>query len=274
MLPSGWDCHVHVFEAGKSSLGQDAPEHYAPKHHPLERIEAQAAAHGFGHLVLVQPSVYGADNSLMLSALEKQPGRHRGVVVVDEAVSADELQRWHALGVRGIRCNRVSPVGNHHTDWAIWVPRLRELGWHVQWYAHGDQLHEIVRWQQTYRLPCVLDHVAGMHTRFAKDALAWQSLRQLAQAGAWIKLSGWYRLGLNPPDGASDRAPYDLAKLKLAEICAMFKDRCVWGSDWPHTSFTSEQMPTYEQVWLPLQQALGGEAACKLSTVAVRLYGA
>jgi predicted TIM-barrel fold metal-dependent hydrolase len=270
VLPSGWDCHVHVFEAGGSSPALEAPKHYAPVHHPLERIEALAAEHGFGHLVLVQPSVYGADNSLMLAALDKERGRHRGVVVVDAAVPDAELQRWHALGVRGIRCNLVSPVGNHHTDWAIWAPRLRELGWHVQWYAHGDQLHEIARWQQSYRLPCVLDHVAGMHTRFAQNALAWQSLRELAQAGAWIKLSGWYRLGLNPPYGA----PYDLAPLQLNQIHALFKDRSVWGSDWPHTSFVYEQMPTYSQVWQPLQGALGDEAANKLSTHAVQLYGA
>jgi predicted TIM-barrel fold metal-dependent hydrolase len=264
MPPNGWDCHVHVFEAGKSS-----PGHYAPKHHPLERIEALAAEHGFGHLVLVQPSVYGADNSLMLSALDKERGRHRGVVVVDAAVSDAELQRWHTLGVRGIRCNLVSPVGNHHTDWAIWAPRLRELGWHVQWYAHGDQLQEIVRWQQRYRLPCVLDHVAGMHTRFTQDALAWQSLRELAQAGAWIKLSGWYRLGLD----ASDGAPYDLAQLKLAEICALFKDRCVWGSDWPHTSFPSEHMPAYANLWQSLQQLLGAVPSAALATHARALYG-
>jgi predicted TIM-barrel fold metal-dependent hydrolase len=267
MLPSGWDCHVHVFEAGTSS-----PGHYAPKHHPLERIETLAAEHGFGHLVLVQPSVYGADNSLMLAALEKERGRHRGVVVVDEAISAEELQRWHALGVRGIRCNRVSPVGNHHTDWAIWAPRLRELGWHVQWYAHGDQLHEIVRWQQTYRLPCVLDHVAGMHTRFAQNALAWQSLRELAQAGAWIKLSGWYRLGLSAQYDAPDGAPYDLAQLKLAAICALFKDRCVWGSDWPHTSFVNSDTPGYAQLWQPLLHLLGHTSCHTLSHDAKRLY--
>jgi predicted TIM-barrel fold metal-dependent hydrolase len=268
-LPRGWDCHVHVFEAA-ASLSGDTPGHYTPKHRPIERIEALAASHGFGHLVLVQPSVYGADNSLMLSALEQGRGRHRGVVVVDTAISDAELQRWHALGVRGIRCNLVSPVGNQHTDWEIWVPRLRELGWHVQWYAHGDQLHEIAQWQQCYSLPCVLDHVAGMHTRFAQDARAWQSLRELAELGAWIKLSGWYRLGLSSPFGA----PYDLAPLKLNEIHTLFKDRCLWGSDWPHTSFASEQMPMYEDVWQPLQTALGGEAASELSTHAMQLYGA
>jgi predicted TIM-barrel fold metal-dependent hydrolase len=259
MTASGWDCHVHVFEAGTSE-----PGHYAPQHHPLERIEEVATEHGFGHLVLVQPSVYGTNNSLMLSALEKGRGRHRGVVVVDEAVPEAELQRWHALGVRGIRCNWVSPVGNQRTDWAIWAPRLRALGWHVQWYAHGDQLHDIVRWQQSHGLPCVLDHVAGMHTRFADDSAAWMNLRALAQHGAWIKLSGWYRLGLG--------VPYELDRIRLREIAALFAERCVWGSDWPHTSFVNTQAPSYAQVWQPLAEMLGERGCDALMQQAVQLY--
>ena len=256
----GWDCHVHVFAAGQPV----ANGHYAPQDHPLERIEALAAPQGFGHLVLVQPSVYGSDNHLMLSALEKSKGRHRGVVVVQDIVSDAELQRWHTRGVRGIRCNLVSPVGNQQTDWQLWAPRLRALGWHVQWYAHGDQLGDVLKWQQQYGLPCVLDHVAGMHTRFANDAQAWANLLALAQQGAWIKLSGWYRLGLS--------APYDLRELKLIEICEMFKERFVWGSDWPHTSFQPQLAPSYSDIWQPLQTVLGAPAMEQLTPQAQALY--
>lgn len=258
---SGWDCHVHVFASdAKAALG-----HYAPQDHPLERIEAMAAQHGFGHLVLVQPSVYGSDNSLMLSALQTCSGRHRGVVVVDEDVPYAQLTQWHAWGVRGIRCNLVSPVGNRQTNWSRWAPLLRELGWHVQWYAHGDQLQKIVQWQQAHALPCVLDHVAGMHTRFSDDADAWTSLRNLADAGAWIKLSGWYRLGL--------ASPYDLERLRLAEIVTMFANRYVWGSDWPHTIFAAIQAPSYAQIWEPLQSHLKSAALDRLTNQAQQLYG-
>ncbi len=248
---------MHVFAAGEAS----AAGHYATQDHPLHSIEASAAEHGFRHLVLVQPSVYGSDNRLMLSALQNSGGRHRGVVVVQDAVPDDELQRWHAVGVRGIRCNLVSPVGNQQTDWTHWAPRLRALGWHVQWYVHADQLHHIAQWQQAHRLPCVLDHVAGMHLRFAQDAQAWQHLRSLADAGAWIKLSGWYRLGL--------AAPYALEQLRLPEIMAMFEGRTVWGSDWPHTSFAPDQAPSYAQVWQPLAAMCSGDT---LTQNAERLY--
>ena len=258
---SGWDCHVHVFSGGQSV----EQGHYVPQDHPIERIEALAARHGFGHLVLVQPSVYGSDNSLLLASLEASAGRHRGVVVVDEPLPEAQLVTWHELGVRGIRCNWVSPVGNRQTDWRAWTPRLRELGWHVQWYAHGDQLGEVVKWHAQYGLPCVLDHLAGMHTRLTLDAQAWANLQALANAGAWIKLSGWYRLGL--------KAPYLLEKLRLSEIMAMFAQRWVWGSDWPHTSFAPSGAPTYDQIWQPLQDLLGTEGEQALASQSHLLYG-
>ena len=75
----GWDCHVHVFD----ETAPAAPRHYQAAHRPLEDIEALAATQGLGHLVLVQPSVYGNDHRVMLQALRQRPGRHAGVAVVD-----------------------------------------------------------------------------------------------------------------------------------------------------------------------------------------------
>src|SRR4051812_23268041 len=104
----GWDCHAHVFAADAAAL----PGHYAPPERPLATLEAVAARHAIGHIVLVQPSVYATDNSVMLSALRENPGLHRGVVVIDAAVTDAQLRDMHELGVRGVRFNLVSPVGN------------------------------------------------------------------------------------------------------------------------------------------------------------------
>jgi predicted TIM-barrel fold metal-dependent hydrolase len=68
-IPSGWDSPVHVFAATAPRL----LGHYAPREHPLVAIEALAMAHGCGHLVLVQPSIYGTDNQLLLTALTQSP---------------------------------------------------------------------------------------------------------------------------------------------------------------------------------------------------------
>jgi predicted TIM-barrel fold metal-dependent hydrolase len=241
---AGWDAHVHVFDAAAPVR----PGHYRPVHRPLADIEALAAAHGIQHLVLVQPSVYGTDNRVMLQALQASAGRHRGVAVVAPQVSDTELDTLHAAGVRGVRFNLVSPAG-HHGDVAAdlhsLAPRLRERGWHVQWYAPAETLARLAQLQTSSGLCFVLDHLAGLRVGLAQNAPAWAAAQALAEAGAWIKLSGWYRLGAN--------APYAELKPALERATTLFGPRCVWGSDWPHTSFAPDALPAYETLWEPLR---------------------
>ncbi len=259
-----WDAHVHVFD-------RDAPVqagHYRPAHFPLERIEAEAAAHGVEHLVLVQPSVYGTDNSVMLQALAARPGRHRGVAVVDAGVGDAELDRMHALGVRGVRFNRVSPVGNGPAALQALAPRLRERGWHVQWYAAPQHLAEIAALHGAggagAGIPCVLDHLAGMHAGLAEDDPAWDHLAALAGHGAWVKLSGWYRLGC--------QAPYAALHGAIRRVAALAPGRLAWGSDWPHTAFAADALPAYASVWQPVADALTPQQAAAARRDAARLY--
>lgn len=244
---AGWDCHVHVFDASAPVR----PGHYVPAHRPLAEIEALAQRHGMGRLVLVQPSVYGTDNSVMLRALEATPGRHRGVAVVDPDIGDKELDRLHAAGGRGVRFNLVSPAG-HAGDTAAdllrLAPRLRERGWHVQWYVQPDDLPRLVKLQAATGLRFVLDHLAGLGVGLAETHRAWTAAQALADAGAWVKLSGWYRL--------ASAAPYDSLQPNIRRIAAMFESCLVWGSDWPHTSFSPGELPAYESTLLPIRSAL------------------
>ena len=248
----GWDSHVHVFDAHAPV----APGHYTPVHRPLAVIEALAQANGFGHLVLVQPSVYGTDNTVLLDALRVSPGRHRGVVVLDPTVSDAALQDMHALGVRGVRFNLVSPVGQGDDRQQLpqrlhaLAPRLQALGWHVQWYAHPDDLPAIANLHadSPAGLVPVLDHLAGLHAGLWPKHPAWQALARLASMGAWVKLSGWYRLQAAAPYGALDDT--------ICRVSELFQDRMVWGSDWPHTSFAPDALPDYATTWAPVARVL------------------
>ncbi len=248
----GWDCHVHVFDGAAPSRAG----HYRPVDRPLSQIEATAQAHGVRHLVLVQPSVYGTDNSLMLRGLAAEPGRHRGVAVVDADVGDAELEAMHAVGVRGVRLNLVSPVGEGappELRFSSLAPRLRRLGWHVQWYAKAEQLETIAALHRGSGLTCVLDHLGGLRADVSADHTAWQAVRSLAAEGAWLKLSGWYRL--------DDRAPYAGLVPHVRRLAQAFGERMVWGSDWPHTWFAADAMPSYASTWQPVVDALGRDAA-------------
>lgn len=242
---------MHVFDASAPIRAG----HYVPAHRPLDAIEQLAHRHEVGHLVLVQPSVYGTDNSVMLQALQATPGRHRGVAVVDPTIGDDELDRLHRAGVRGVRFNRVSPAGHAGdlaSDLRQLAPRLRDRGWHVQWYVRADDLPELVQWQARSGLRFVLDHLGGLSAGLPGTHPAWAAAQALADAGAWLKLSGWYRLGASQP--------YAELLPSIRRAIGLFGPRLVWGSDWPHTSFQPDRMPSYESTLAPLRVVLDDAA--------------
>ncbi|HSW08111.1 amidohydrolase family protein [Aquabacterium sp.] len=244
---AGWDCHVHVFDADAPVLAG----HYRPPTRTLAEIESRAAAAGVGHLVLVQPSVYGSDNGLMLQALRAGQGHHRGVAVVAAEVSDAELDALHAAGVRGIRFNQVSPVGASSDPAALLhrlAPRLQERGWHVQWYLHAAGLPALLPLQRQTGLVFVLDHLAGIAADTPTDAPAWSALAALAAGGAWLKLSGWYRL--------QAQAPYRALHAPLQRAAGLFGRQLLWGSDWPHTSLGQAPDLPYDATWQPVHDAL------------------
>jgi predicted TIM-barrel fold metal-dependent hydrolase len=256
----GWDCHVHVFEAGAPTL----PGHYAPSPASLATIERFAGECGIHHLVLVQPSVYGTDNSVMERALRSAPGRHRGVAVVGADLADATLERLHDAGVRGVRFNLVSPVGNDPAALLALAPRLQDRGWHVQWYAEPSQLPRIADLQSRTGLVFVLDHLAGLCADTAASPESWLALRRLAVAGAWVKLSGWYRLG--------DAPPYRALVPLIRRVADLFGERLVWGSDWPHTALPASAQSRFGSLMQPVREALG-EAQLARCLQAAALYG-
>ena len=249
----GWDCHAHVFDAAAAAR----PGHYVPPDSRLATLEAIALPHAISRIVLVQPSVYGTDNSLMMSALRSQPGRHRGIAVIDEAITDAQMRQMWEHGVRGVRFNLVSPVGNDADILQALAPRLRDIGWHVQWYTRPDRLPYIASLQAKHRLIFVLDHVAGVTTADARHEDVWSSLERIAGAGGWIKFSAWYRLDAQLPYADLDGV--------VARAHALFDARCVFGSDWPHTWFLSAKSnptpPAYGDLLQALQRALGPDDA-------------
>jgi predicted TIM-barrel fold metal-dependent hydrolase len=253
-VPDGWDCHVHVFDADAPLA---CPGHYRPATRTVGEIEALAALHGIGRLVLVQPSVYGTDNRLLRAALRRAPGRHRGVAVIDEAQADDALlDAMHAEGVRGVRFNLVSPVGRGPRDFQALAPRLRARGWHAQWYAAPEQLATVARLHAGTGVACVLDHLGGMHAEIDAGDAAWAALGAIADVGGWVKLSGWYRLRA--------AEPYGPLHARIQRVAELFGAHCVWGSDWPHTCFAPEAMPAYASTLAPAVQALASGAMDRL----------
>jgi hypothetical protein len=96
------DTHLHVF--GDPRIYPLSPARgYTP--HPCSLVQYQALMRALGveRAVLVQPSVYGTDNSALLDALKEGGPAFRGVVVPPADIDDAGLQRMHDAGVRGFR---------------------------------------------------------------------------------------------------------------------------------------------------------------------------
>lgn len=228
------DCHVHV--VGPIERYPQVPTRtFLAGVSELAALQRRAAPSGVTRFVIVQPSFYGTDNRQTLEALDALGPNGRGVAVVDPAeISDEQLAEFHARGVRGLRINLYSPVsaptvGSLGLGFAARAAIALRMDWHVQVIANIDVLVANAALIRVAAVPVVIDHY-GLHGRATPDSRDGQALLELLSLPhVWVKLSAPYRVSADPMNTRPDRA-------WLAAILAVAADRCVWGSDWPHTA--------------------------------------
>jgi predicted TIM-barrel fold metal-dependent hydrolase len=226
------DCHAHIL-GPRSRYPYSAQRVYTPPDCLLEDFRRMLDALGLERAVLVQPSVYGVFNTVMLEALARAPARFRGVAVVPPDIDDAELQRLQQRGVRGVRVNVVD-VRNRAAgalpldDLRALALRIRPLGWHMELLLHVDEFPELDRTLADFPVDVVLGHFGYMQAGRGTNAPGFQALLRLLRAGrTWVKLTGPYRIS-----GAALPHP-DVAPLAHA-LAQAAPDRLLWGSDWPH----------------------------------------
>ena len=229
--PDACDCHMHVFGA-PDRYALPAVRSYTPQEAPLASWARAAAAVGLQRVVVVQPSVYGADNSCTLDALRALGEQGRGIAQIGPSTSDAELAELHAAGVRGIRLNPKS-VGATDAQAlraliASAAQQIAPFGWHIQIYAPLPLVAEVAGVIRQAPVPVVLDHMGG--ARAGDEEAALRPLVDLLENGrCWVKLSGIYRAS-RQETGFQDATPIARALVRANP------ERLVWGTDWPHTA--------------------------------------
>ena len=230
------DCHAHVF--GPQARFPLLPKtHFVPHECPLPSYVQMLRAIGCERAVLVQPSVYGTDNSAIEEALQSNEFELRGVAVVSESITDKEIERLHTLGFRGIRINTASGTPGLRLEHARRLAdRIRERGWHLQFYANFRESPQIEEELAKLPITIVIDHFGRIQTSEGLEAPAFQAvLRLLKRDNCFAKLIGPYFISERSPK-YPDIAPFARAMVETAP------DRVVWGTDWPHAS-AHEKMP-------------------------------
>lgn len=230
------DCHCHIFgpyDRYPLSPGRS----YTPPEASIAQYLEMLDTIGLRRTVIVQPSIYGTENTVTLDAVEAIGlDRARAVVVVDDSFDAAQLEAMAERGACGVRFNAVSGNGTPLDQLERLAEHLAPLGWHLQLYTHAEHLPALEPVLARLPIPVVIDHMGGVQAREGGlDSPAFYALLRLLERGAWAKLCG-YR--------SSAGHPYaDVAPMARAMIAAA-PDRCVWGTDWPHPSLHGpEEVP-------------------------------
>ena len=271
MLPHGTvDTHFHLFGPA-AHYPYAGGRSYTPVDAGLDAYLAMAARLGISRAVIVQPSPYGTDNRRLLDGLAQSPIPMRGVVVVDDSASDSELAAMHQQGVRGIRINLVFSAGQGIATAIDLAPRLRALGWHIQFLVDVSDWSGLRETVARLGVPAVFDHIGHVPAERSVDDKGFKDLLSLLRDGlAWVKLSGTYRMtqALVGPPYLDVRPFFDAA-------IASNRNQVLWATDWPHSSI---QVPLPEDVDLASMALdwIGPDATLRKSIFvdnSERLYG-
>ncbi|CAL8478931.1 amidohydrolase [Caballeronia sp. S22] len=224
------DCHCHVFDPARFPYREDTP--YRPAQQEIgtaAQFVRVMDAYGVRHALLVGPtSGYRTDNRCLLDALETYEGRLRGIAVVDDDISPNELAALHRAGVAGVAFNPAMEGVDAVLGAGALFASLADLGMVAQIQVTGDQMVALESWLSRQAAPIVIDHGGRPDIGAGIAQPGFQALLRLADSGrASVKLSGWqkYSARAHPYE---DAWPYAQALLR-----AFGPQNCVWGSDWP-----------------------------------------
>jgi predicted TIM-barrel fold metal-dependent hydrolase len=250
-LENACDCHVHVV-GPLAQFPQSSTRSYIAAEASLEDLQSQALPEGVSRFVIVQASFYGADNSCLLATLDQLGDRGRGVVAMDLNLAIPStMDDYERRGVRGLRVNLYSKsllfsperIADLVQATLEKVPSRR---WHVEIIAPASLLVQASKIVTSSRVPVVLNHY-GLPGEASPDSPDGRLLLALASMPhVWVKLTAPYRIS---PDPLATKPPGNW----LAALLKAAPDRCVWGSDWPHTPLDvdqkgRDQLAAYRQI--------------------------
>jgi predicted TIM-barrel fold metal-dependent hydrolase len=242
------DSHTHIFgDPARFPLASSRV--YTPELASIPEMRALHKALHTERVVIVNPSIYGTDNSCSLDAIKQLGPGARGVAVIDEKTPNSALDEMYRGGMRAIRIN-LETAGQSdpalaRRSFQIAVERVKNTKWHIQLYTRLSVIEAIKDQVAASPVPVVFDHFGGAQAALGVDQPGFGTLLNLLKtAPAYVKVSAPYRSSTQAP-GYADVAP--LAKA----LVAANPEHILWGSDWPHPQqiagrALSEVTPLYQ----------------------------
>ncbi len=264
--PGAVDSHSHVIGVPPqypfvSNRSYTPPEATAGQY--LDMLDKTGMTYG----VLVQVSVHGIDNRMMIETINANPDRLRGIAVIPLGLSDSELSYLKESGIVGLRLNILYGGGIGFDQLDSYAALAREMGWHLQFLIDARDLVPLAPRLGTLPVPFVVDHWGHFPVSRGLGDEGFKTLVSLVRDGGWVKLSGAYR-------NSAEGIPYANTIPFVQQLQAAAPDRCVWGSDWPHVAHWDNMMNVGDLLdllgdWVPHE----AERNRVLVDNAHRLYG-
>lgn len=231
------DSHIHIFGPFARYPMHGARSYTPPCEATTEQLVEAHAATGLSRVVIVQPSIYGTDNSCILDAVaELGDDRSCAVVLVDPAASADELSALAGRGARGLRLN----LAGFGENTALARDMLRRsidqaahAGWHLQLLTRPARTSAVLDIIENSAVPVVFDHFGHVRPEEAQGSVFGRMLDLVRHGKAYVKASAGYALSARPAD------QHDLRPM-VERLLEANPQRLIWGSDWPHLDVGSD----------------------------------
>jgi predicted TIM-barrel fold metal-dependent hydrolase len=225
------DCHVHVLDPARFPYG--ANTHYRPMGQEMgtaAQLAQVMEAYGTRFALLVGPnSGYGLDNACMLDTIARGGGRYKGIAVVANDVTLEQLRKLKADGVLGVAWNVTHYGVDYYRDAESLVEKLAALDMFVDIQVEHDQLVPMMPLLTRYAVRVLIDHCGRPTVDAGLDQPGFGALLELGATGrAFVKLSGLVKFS-HEPAPHTDAWPFVEALLDAFTL-----ERCLWASDWPY----------------------------------------
>ena len=263
------DAHCHILDPEQFPYSSQAA--YQPSGQEIgsaHYFDQVLEAYNVKHALLVGPnSGYETDNRCMLHAIDQFGTRFKGIAVVANEASKDELQTLKDKGVIGFAFNASLKGSAHYQNIEPLLKNIAQLGMWAQLQVEGNQLVDFVPMIDRSGVKVLIDHCARPYLGDGTNCPGIQALKSLAQSGQTvIKISGFSKFSLRP-------FPFEDTKGHVEFLVHCFGlSNCMWASDWPYLKasakldygallkleerrFTTDEL--HQLMWLTPQKVLG-----------------
>jgi predicted TIM-barrel fold metal-dependent hydrolase len=225
------DSHCHVFEPSRFPYGENV--HYRPEGQEMgnaKYFQEVMSCYGVKHALLVGPnSGYNTDNRCLLDAIENAPNTFKGIAVVPNEISLEELQNLKAQGIIGVAFHPALMGVDFYSNIEPLLDKLQQLDMWAQFQVENDLLLNFLPMLSRVNVKLMFDHCGRPNLNAGISQKGFQALLSLGREGrAVVKISGFAKF-------SQQNFPFTDTRIFTEALVRDFGLRnTVWASDWPY----------------------------------------